>query len=146
MVGAEDIHGGPETAIPLVTVVSEVWSHVGVRTVALDKYPVLVITELRSRQPQGAFTLVYVVPPHKRTDYLLYSARLVETLLVEEAIETDPHAGQGAPDVVHAPTGRESGDLAQGFFAIHIQQAAAVLSGDVLCYLLRVIAHISRFR
>src|ERR687897_1989414 len=146
MVGAEDIHGGPETAIPLVTVVSEVWSHVGVRTIALDQHPVLVVTELRSRQPQGAFTLVHVVAPHKFTDDLLYSARLVEALLVEEAIETDPYAGQGAPDIVHTPARSERGNLAQGLVAVHIQQATVVLFGDVLRYLLCVVAHVSRFR
>ena len=111
MVGAEHVHGRPETAIPLVAVVGEVGGHVGVRTVALDEHPVLVVAELRGRQPQGAFALVHVVAPHKLADDLLYGARLVEALLVEEAIETDPHAGQGALDVVHAPTGRESGDL-----------------------------------
>src|SRR5687768_13777968 len=112
MVRAEHIHGRPETAIPLVAVVSKIGSHIGVRTVALDEHPVLVVPESRRCQPQGAFSLVYVVAPHKLMDDLLYRARLVEALLIEEVVETDPYAGQGAPDIVHTPAGRESSDLA----------------------------------
>ena len=62
MIGTKDIDTTIEAAVELVLVVGDVGREIGVATIGLDEYAVLVVAEVRGSEPYGIVFVVEVSP------------------------------------------------------------------------------------
>ena len=94
VIGAPDVDGALEAALPLVAVVSDVGHEVGVGAIRLAQHAVLVVSERGGLEPQRAVLLVRVLPLGEIGERLLDELFLVEPGLEEDHVEPDPKLPQ----------------------------------------------------